>query len=84
MECFSCGSSYVHLRDVYVVARNGEDNDYGLCMNIDIHNAKFKCDTEIKDNISRRDATILTFSCEECSELSALKFVQRKGFTCIE
>jgi Zn finger protein HypA/HybF involved in hydrogenase expression len=78
--CPKCGSNYLKLTKIKVLARNGEDNKYGLNLNIDPQEAKFTCETDVCIP-SRRDVTYLKFRCEICGTFSTLGFLQDKGIT---
>jgi predicted RNA-binding Zn-ribbon protein involved in translation (DUF1610 family) len=84
LACPHCGSIYLHLNHVTIKARNGEDNDYGLDMVVNVEQAKYTCSTYVNNFSGRRDATSLKFYCEDCGKASILTFHQHKGFTCIE
>ena len=82
--CPHCSTEYLHLREVHVMARDGESNEYGLCIDLNVEQSTFKCGTYIDENTSKRDATTLTFWCELCGKDSQLTFAQEKGMTAIK
>ena len=78
--CPRCGSQYLHQNKVEVWDRKGESQEGA---HISTSNHSLSVDSDMSQNPSdRRDATEITFWCEECEGgESVLRLVQHKGIT---
>lgn len=79
--CPGCGHEFTHHRSVEIWARP-EDSPTGLHITVDgvDSDPKMEVVTSLRGNPStRRNAVAITFSCENCLDLSKLTISQRKG-----
>ena len=81
VRCGACNSEWTHLDDVVVATRRAEDGD--------VVNVRLSAGGDINVNAAeyavpspgRRSAFALLLTCENCPEVTEIRYTQHKGQT---